>query len=94
VAAALARAIGAVGSGSKPWKAASCSRPWPSPSAVPDQGKQPGNGLIGAQSNHPGGVNVGMLDGSVRFMKDSIARPTWWAVATYSGGEVIDAASF
>jgi prepilin-type processing-associated H-X9-DG protein len=60
----------------------------------PDQGKQPGNAIIGAQSNHPGGVNVGMLDGSVRFVKDSIARPTWWAVATYAGGEVIDAASF
>jgi prepilin-type N-terminal cleavage/methylation domain-containing protein/prepilin-type processing-associated H-X9-DG protein len=60
----------------------------------PDQGKQPGNAIIGAQSNHPGGVNVGMLDGSVRFVKDSISRQTWWAVATYAGGEVIDAASF
>jgi prepilin-type processing-associated H-X9-DG protein len=59
----------------------------------PDQGKQPGNGMIGAQSNHPGGVNVGMLDGSARFIKDSVARQTWWAIATYGGGEVIDAAS-
>jgi prepilin-type N-terminal cleavage/methylation domain-containing protein/prepilin-type processing-associated H-X9-DG protein len=59
----------------------------------PDQGKQPGNGLIGAQSNHAGGVNVGMLDGSVKFIKDSVAKQTWWAVATCSGGEVIDASS-
>jgi prepilin-type N-terminal cleavage/methylation domain-containing protein/prepilin-type processing-associated H-X9-DG protein len=57
----------------------------------PDQGKQPGNGMIGAQSNHPGGVNVGMLDGSVKFVKDSVARQTWWAIATCNGGEVIDA---
>jgi hypothetical protein len=32
-----------------------------------------------------------MLDGSVRFIKDSVARPTWWGIATYGGGEVIDA---
>ena len=38
-----------------------------------------------ASSNHPGGVNVGMLDGSVRFVKDSINQLTWWAVATYGG---------
>jgi len=47
-----------------------------------------------ASSYHPGGVNVGMLDGSVRFVKDGINQLTWWAVATYSGREVIDASSF
>jgi len=34
--------------------------------------------LVGASSNHPGGVNVGMLDGSVRFIKDTVAPATWW----------------
>jgi prepilin-type N-terminal cleavage/methylation domain-containing protein/prepilin-type processing-associated H-X9-DG protein len=48
---------------------------------------------VGASSFHPGGVNVGFLDGSVRFMKDSVNPQTWWAIATRAGGEVIDAGS-
>ena len=48
---------------------------------------------VGASSYHSGGVNVGFLDGSVRFMKDSVSQYTWWAVATKAGGEVIDASS-
>lgn len=47
--------------------------------------------IIGASSNHAGGVNVGMLDGSVRFVKDSISPTTWWAISTYAGGEVVSA---
>jgi prepilin-type N-terminal cleavage/methylation domain-containing protein/prepilin-type processing-associated H-X9-DG protein len=50
--------------------------------------------MLDASSNHPGGVNVGFLDGSVRFVKDSINQQTWWAIATKSGGEVIDASSY
>ena len=45
-------------------------------------------------SNHSGGVNVGLADGSVRFIKDSIAFQTWWALGTRGNGEVIDASSF
>ena len=47
-----------------------------------------------ATSNHPGGVNVGMGDGSVRFMKDSINQQTWWALGSRSGGEVLSADSY
>jgi prepilin-type N-terminal cleavage/methylation domain-containing protein/prepilin-type processing-associated H-X9-DG protein len=47
--------------------------------------------MVGASSYHPGGVNVGFLDGTVRFIKDSVSRPTWWAIATKAGGEVISA---
>jgi prepilin-type N-terminal cleavage/methylation domain-containing protein/prepilin-type processing-associated H-X9-DG protein len=33
---------------------------------------------MSAQSLHPGGVNVGMVDGSVRFIKDTISTwPSW-----------------
>jgi hypothetical protein len=39
-------------------------------------------------------VNVGMLDGSVKFVKDSVNSQTWWALATISGGEVISADSY
>ena len=48
---------------------------------------------VGASSFHSGGVNVGFLDGSVRFMKDSVSQQTWWAIATKAGGEVIDGGS-
>ncbi len=55
-------------------------------------------------SNHSGGVNVGMVDGSVRFVSDSVdtgdlnkARPVsgpspygvWGAMGTPSGGETV-----
>ncbi|WP_165071267.1 DUF1559 family PulG-like putative transporter [Paludisphaera rhizosphaerae] len=46
---------------------------------------------IAARSNHSGGVCVLNADGSVRFVKDSISLPTWMAVGTRAGGEVISA---
>ncbi len=45
-------------------------------------------------SRHPGGVNVVFGDGSVKFIKDSINLPTWRALGTRNGGEVISADSF
>jgi len=48
----------------------------------------------GLSSNHPGGVNVSFGDGSVRFIKDSISRITWWAIATRNGGEVVSSDSY
>jgi len=54
----------------------------------------PGNDdvtMMNAQSNHPGGVNVGFLDGSVKFIKDSISLSTWGAIATKAGGEIVSA---
>jgi prepilin-type N-terminal cleavage/methylation domain-containing protein/prepilin-type processing-associated H-X9-DG protein len=50
--------------------------------------------MVGASSNHAGGVNVGMLDGSVKFVKDSINLNTWAALGTKAAGEVIDASSY
>ena len=46
-----------------------------------------------ATSNHPGGVQMAMSDGSVRFVKDGVYPQTWWAIATRAGGEVIDSSS-
>jgi prepilin-type N-terminal cleavage/methylation domain-containing protein/prepilin-type processing-associated H-X9-DG protein len=47
-----------------------------------------------ATSWHPGGVNVLMADGSVKFIKDSVNRTTWWSLGTRAGGEVISADSY
>ena len=46
------------------------------------------------RSKHPGGVNVGMCDGSVRFLKNSINIRTFQSLASTKGGEVISADSF
>ena len=51
-------------------------------------------GQHGFRSNHPGGVNFLMADGSVRFLKDSINLPTYRGLSTIAGGEVISADSY
>jgi prepilin-type N-terminal cleavage/methylation domain-containing protein/prepilin-type processing-associated H-X9-DG protein len=50
--------------------------------------------FVAARSFHPGGVNAVKCDGSVAFFKSSIALPTWRALSTTQGNEVIDASSF
>ena len=40
-----------------------------------------------ARSQHPGGVNVGMGDGSTRLVADGVAMEVWRAMATRSGEE-------
>jgi len=52
------------------------------------------NDIITPASNHPGGVNVTMCDGSVKFIKDSINVGTWWALGTRSGGEVVSSDAY
>jgi prepilin-type processing-associated H-X9-DG protein len=44
---------------------------------------------VSASSYHSGGVNVGMADGSVRFVRDTIDFTAWRAMGTANGGEVI-----
>ena len=45
-------------------------------------------------SLHPGGANFAMVDGSVRFIKQSIAMPTYHGLGTRAGGEVISADAY
>jgi prepilin-type N-terminal cleavage/methylation domain-containing protein/prepilin-type processing-associated H-X9-DG protein len=45
-------------------------------------------------SRHPGGVNTLMGDGSVKFVKDAISLPTWRALGTRAGGEIVSADSY
>ena len=50
--------------------------------------------MIAASSNHPGGVNVLFMDGSVRFVKNSVYYLTWYAIATPNKGEAVSADAF
>jgi prepilin-type N-terminal cleavage/methylation domain-containing protein/prepilin-type processing-associated H-X9-DG protein len=50
--------------------------------------------FYGASSAHPGGVNTLFADGSVRFIKSSISRMTWWSLGTKAGGEVVSSDSY
>ncbi len=52
-----------------------------------------GSGLasVPPSSRHPGLVNMLMMDGSVRAIKNAISPPVWWALGTMQGGEVISA---
>jgi len=48
----------------------------------------------GASSAHPGGVNVCLADGSVRFIKSSVNLDTWWSLGTRAGGEIVSADAY
>jgi prepilin-type processing-associated H-X9-DG protein len=42
-----------------------------------------------ARSKHPGGVNLLLVDGSARFVSDSVNPATWRALGSRNGGEVV-----
>lgn len=48
----------------------------------------------GARSAHPGGINVLLGDGSVRFIKDTVQEQVWLALNSIRSGEVISADQF
>jgi prepilin-type N-terminal cleavage/methylation domain-containing protein/prepilin-type processing-associated H-X9-DG protein len=48
----------------------------------------------GFKSMHPGGANFVMGDGSVRFLKASISTPTYAALGSRGGGEVLSSDSY
>ncbi len=52
------------------------------------------NGAYSFRSEHPGGANFAFADGSVRFLKESIAKPIYRGLSTRAGGEVISADSY
>lgn len=60
---------------------------------VPDGIVQPDKPIVGmvtARSQHPGGVNLLMGDGSTRFVTESISRAVWRGLGTRSGGELVE----
>ena len=50
--------------------------------------------ITNATSNHPGGANFLMGDGSVRFIKSTTALATYWALGTRAGGEIVGSDSY
>ena len=51
-----------------------------------------GDVVITPSSHHPGGVNLVMADGHVRFIQDSIDLQIWWAMGTRNGDDLVDEA--
>jgi prepilin-type N-terminal cleavage/methylation domain-containing protein/prepilin-type processing-associated H-X9-DG protein len=49
---------------------------------------------VAPTSNHSGGVNTAFADGSVKFIKDTIAQPTWWAIGTRNMSEVVSSDAY
>ena len=50
---------------------------------------KPSYGVITSRSYHTNGVNVLMMDGSVRFVSNSVQLSAWRAAGTRNGGETI-----
>jgi prepilin-type N-terminal cleavage/methylation domain-containing protein/prepilin-type processing-associated H-X9-DG protein len=51
-------------------------------------------GMMNMGSRHPGGSNILMCDGSVKFLKNSTNRPVLWALGSRAQGEVISADAY
>jgi prepilin-type processing-associated H-X9-DG protein len=45
--------------------------------------------VVTSRSYHTGGVNVLMMDGSVRFVRNAITQSLWRALGTRGGNEVV-----
>ena len=45
-------------------------------------------------SFHPGGANMMMGDGSVKFIKNSLSMQTIWQIGSATGGEVVSADTY
>ena len=50
--------------------------------------------FAGARSRHAGGINTGMGDGSVRFVKNSVNNVVWIGLNTIAAGEVLSSDSY
>jgi prepilin-type N-terminal cleavage/methylation domain-containing protein/prepilin-type processing-associated H-X9-DG protein len=52
------------------------------------------SGIYGLTSYHAGGCNVGMLDGSVRFVKNTVAYIPFWSIGSIAQNEVVSSDSY
>ena len=49
----------------------------------------PSQGLQDFRSYHPGGINIGLADGSTQFISDTVSEDLFQALGTRAGGEVV-----
>ena len=65
--------------------------PYCNPAKAPCLGNSPcwSTLIYAARSNHPGGVNAALADGSVRFFTENIDAQLWIDLASIDGGEVV-----
>jgi prepilin-type N-terminal cleavage/methylation domain-containing protein/prepilin-type processing-associated H-X9-DG protein len=63
-----------------------CYRETDVPGSNGGRGAYP-HGVFSPTSRHPGGVNVSLCDGSVRFVTDTVDMAIWRAAGTRNGGE-------
>ncbi|MHC5537335.1 DUF1559 family PulG-like putative transporter [Singulisphaera rosea] len=53
-----------------------------------------GDSYMNPTGNHPGGVNIAFMDGSVHFIKNTINLQAWWALGTRNRGEILSSDSY
>jgi prepilin-type N-terminal cleavage/methylation domain-containing protein/prepilin-type processing-associated H-X9-DG protein len=68
--------------------------PYPNCQLEPWGGDMDAPGMWNLSSYHPGGANIAMADGSVRFLKSSVDMRTLWALGSRAGGEVVSSDSY
>jgi prepilin-type N-terminal cleavage/methylation domain-containing protein/prepilin-type processing-associated H-X9-DG protein len=48
-----------------------------------------GSQFVNVSSNHSGGANILMTDGSVRFLKSTVAQQIYWSIGTRANNETV-----
>jgi prepilin-type N-terminal cleavage/methylation domain-containing protein/prepilin-type processing-associated H-X9-DG protein len=75
-----------------PASAANCYQQWQNSTAP--TGCRYSASAKGFVSLHPGGANMLFGDGSVKFLKNSISMPTYCALGSKAGGEVVSSDAY
>ena len=65
---------------------------YPNCNTAPQSIENPG--VFGLSSFHSGGANILLLDGSVKFLKDSASFQTVWALGSIKQGEILSSDSY
>ncbi|MEE2825089.1 MAG: DUF1559 domain-containing protein [Planctomycetota bacterium] len=50
--------------------------------------KDEGDFVVTASSRHASGVNMALVDGSVRFVTDTVSKEVWWAAGSRDDGRI------
>lgn len=87
-------AFGVSGQINNKWRPEQSTVPYDNGTVVPAAAGTNGGANDEIASQHPGGANVLMGDGSVRFLKETVNLQTLRALISISGGEVISADSY